>query len=476
MATSSSSNKGRESCRTVEPLRCGKLATTPVQADVIVADDFVHHELCAQLLHAALAAEGEDFRHLDLETLQGGVHMHVAQNLVDKLRGLNGYYANLELLRAFVIRYRAGEGHAVHVDPACFTCNVGLTPSEYYDDGELCFESGSREDSGPEVGDRVEVLVGAHGQERWASANVLSVSRSRRFEAFVSCMPEEEGTLPPYPEYNSLRFSSAISEEGKSWRWPEALRLRHEAGRAVLHRGSLRHYAEPLGAATRCCRCNLIVWCRRVAGVSHLWVRLPASIHALVVEHLHVRDLCALAAVSHECMQLVAEASVWQKLLPYASPPLTVCLAHSVFHIDPAVLRALPSMSANDARWRCLSWFWRCAAAAEWCERLDPGSQAWLDSAAEWLEKLHGHARIPIEGLAAAELEEARWHAVRSRIAAKAKEAICWAVTPADGVETQPCSPRSCPLGLSPDEAHAKSMVASMPASYRQPWIEHYLP
>ena len=57
MATSSSSNKGRESCRTVEPLRCGKLATTPVQADVIVADDFVHHELCAQLF---LATGGDD--------------------------------------------------------------------------------------------------------------------------------------------------------------------------------------------------------------------------------------------------------------------------------------------------------------------------------------------------------------------------------------------------------------------------------
>ena len=279
-------------------LRCAKLSDTAISGEVILADGFVSPRLCELLLKAALAApEGLDFRHLELETLNSGTFLADAEALVEKLRGLSGFHANLLLRRAFLIRYRAGEGHAEHTDPTSFTINVGLTPPEDYTGGDILFRG-----------------------------------------------------------------------DGDQY-----LRLGHKLGRALLHSGSLLHSAEPLSdcihsAEPHCIRCNLIVWCCRVAGTPHLWSGLPQIAQAHVVDQLHPCELCSLAAVSRQCKQLVASAPMWVKV---QATPVEGLAAAFGCHCDKAVLQSLLAVSdVVDGRSSFLRKLWCSAAAADWARQL----------------------------------------------------------------------------------------------------------
>ena len=114
-----------------QPLALSRLIAG--ELEVLSSDAALDPGVCAALLSAARRAPPDiDDRHAPLESLEGGAHLPIAEQLVERLRCVGAYYSELRLQRAFCIRYAGdGDGHAAHVDPCAFTINVPQPALEY---------------------------------------------------------------------------------------------------------------------------------------------------------------------------------------------------------------------------------------------------------------------------------------------------------------------------------------------------------
>jgi len=263
------------------------------------ASDVLSPSACELILSAVRSAPADvDHRHLPLETLDGGAHLPTAQRVVERLRAVSAYHAELRLQRAFCVRYSGeGDGHAAHRDPCAFTVNVALTPAADFAGGDLAFHPSERADASHSVGHELGGAILHAGAARH-SAVPLSCGERCNLILWLDRAPTASiwSAMPPALQARCLRLLDLSSLS----RFAAASRSCAEDAAAAPQWASLRRALEPprtlLARVWGCAECTDALGGvseeearRRLAAepeeARHVPTPLPLSLAALAALH-----------------------------------------------------------------------------------------------------------------------------------------------------------------------------------------------